>query len=84
MLGPCRCQGCGQEVIYEADGERRLGWLHEDGRYRCVPRIKASSRQEYNCLWMRQKRAKDPAYRERERAYAKAYKRRLTSQNAST
>lgn len=35
VLGPCVCQGCGQEVVYEALNELRLGWLHASGHYHC-------------------------------------------------
>ena len=37
VLGPAICQHCRQEVIYEAMGKVRLGWLHPDGRYKCKP-----------------------------------------------
>lgn len=35
LLGPCRCKGCGGEVIYVVDGPDR-GWLHESGSLLCV------------------------------------------------
>lgn len=34
LLGPCRCQGCGQEVAWLFDS-RHLGWLHANGSVRC-------------------------------------------------
>jgi hypothetical protein len=34
ILGPCRCQGCGQEVLWVAQGDDS-GWLHESGELRC-------------------------------------------------
>ena len=74
ILGPCPCQGCGQEVVYVVDH----GWLHEDGQYRCqvIPAGTYESQREYNRLWMRRKRDRDERYRERERAYSRAYQRR--------
>jgi hypothetical protein len=35
VLGPVPCQGCGQAVTYVVVGEHHLGWLHDDGRFRC-------------------------------------------------
>ena len=57
VLGPCICRGCGEEVVYEKQGTRRLGWLHADGTYCCRTRPTGLSRREYNRDWMRRKRA---------------------------
>lgn len=38
ILGPCRCQGCGQLVAYLVGEHTRYGWLHEDGRVKCKGR----------------------------------------------
>lgn len=35
VIGPCICQGCRSEVVMERLGRVWLGWLHEDGSYRC-------------------------------------------------
>lgn len=58
VLGPGRCQGCGEEVIYEAYGRVRLGWLHPHGEYECekAPARTGLSKREYNRLWMRRYR----------------------------
>jgi hypothetical protein len=37
LLGPCICQGCGEEVVLLAD-HRLLGWLHPNGGFACVER----------------------------------------------
>lgn len=34
ILGPCRCQGCGEEVVYMRYG-RVAGWLHSNGVLHC-------------------------------------------------
>jgi len=55
-LGPCRCQACGEEVLYVTQGNLR-GWLHEDGALTCRWRRRGLTRREYSREWMRQKRA---------------------------
>lgn len=41
ILGPCRCQGCGELVLWVRHGRKR-GWLHEDGRMKCRRTSKGS------------------------------------------
>lgn len=56
ILGPCPCQGCGGEVVLLFD-RRILGWLHEDGTFRC-PRPDPVDRRTYKRDWMRRYRAR--------------------------
>lgn len=35
ILGPCRCQGCHEVVVYCVNDRGHLGWLHANGSYRC-------------------------------------------------
>ena len=34
ILGPCRCQACGREVVWAREGLVK-GWLHPNGNYYC-------------------------------------------------
>lgn len=54
ILGPCRCQRCGGEVLYIRQGNL-TGWLHEDGRLTCqvIARGSYGDRREYRRLWKR-------------------------------
>jgi hypothetical protein len=45
VLGPCRCQGCGEEVVLVIDADER-GWLHANGELRCS-RNRARGRRPY-------------------------------------
>ena len=59
LLGPCRCQGCGQEVLYVRHG-RAEGWLHANGLLRCWGSFMPAKTpaKTYNREWMRRKRAR--------------------------
>jgi len=72
LLGPCRCQGCGDLVVWLKG--RFVRPLHSDGLFGCegdparrtqAPRVRVTGRfatkddyrRAYNREWMRRKRA---------------------------
>lgn len=57
LLGPCKCQGCGEDVVLMRDPQGKLGWLHGSGEFRCDGAPVPGTR-EYNREWMRRHRAR--------------------------
>lgn len=59
LLGPVRCQGCDEAVVWLHDGTRHLGWLHADGLLRCSCR--GASSQADRRRWRESKRRRKAA-----------------------